>query len=201
MNLLLGLIAWISASGQLVVTDPAIPPNTVMGGTVVASVSLRQGSSGLISILNGEEPFNGPVHQALSSWQFPSDINADDVLVVVNFRQPGLFAVGERNMSLAEPPGGRKSLPYPLIVSEPSYPPNAAGEGCVVFEVKLTPSGSIEKVRTAKGLGALTDAGLEALHDWKFAPARDGSGQPVSSTAFVVFVFRTPVLADPGAPR
>jgi hypothetical protein len=200
MKLLLALISmWFAASAQMVVTDPLVPPNAAMGGTVIASVSLRPGSAGQITILNGEEPFNGPVQEALSQWQFPPDLNADNVLVVVNFRQPGLFAVGDNRMSVEEPSHGRKSLPYPRIVAEPSYPPNVMGEGSVVFEVKLTPSGSIEKVKTVKGLGALTDAGIEALHDWKFAPARDGTGRPVSATAFVVFVFRTPVLANPSA--
>jgi hypothetical protein len=80
-------------------------------------------------------------------------------------------------------------------VEEPAYPVNALGEGSVVFKVEIRASGEVARVETVKRLGSLTQAGMEALKGWSFVPAKDDAGRAIPSEAFVVFVFRTPVLS------
>ena len=62
------------------------------------------------------------------------------------------------------------------------------------MKVELAPSGAVEKVTTLQRLGQLTESGIDAVRNWSFAPARDANGRAIPSEAYVVLVFRTPVL-------
>jgi hypothetical protein len=200
MNYVLGVATlWLVGLGQMHMKDPVSPPNTVTGGTVVASVSLVAGADPRVTILSGEEPFASSAREALTHWQFQSGLKTNPVLVVINFRQPALFSV---DASTREWEGDRpsESLPYPKTIAEPRYPVNALGEGSVVFKVDLAATGEIAKVETVKQLGGLTQAGREALKAWHFAPAKDAAGRAIASEAFVVFVFRSPVLSPSAQP-
>ncbi len=176
--------------------DVPYPPDAATGGTVVASLS-GSGSGTRVRVLSGEEPFLSAVSGALSGWRLPEE--GESRLVVVKFRQPGLFAVGSPSQKIPRPVTSVGAMPFPRTVTEPAYPPNAVGEGSVVLRVGLGSSGSVETVETLKGLGELTDSGVDAVKAWSFEPARDLSGRPTASEAYVIFVFRTPVLSPPRA--
>ena len=175
--------------------DPAFPPHAVGGGTVVAALEVADGSVKRVTLLTGQEPFAGCAQQALSSWRFAQAAEPERVVVVVHFRQPNPTSQGSSQRRVPAASGkGAAAGPYPLSISEPSYPPHGAGQGSVVLGVGLTSSGGIDKITTLKPLGVFADASIQAVRQWRFAPASDASGKAVSSKAYVVIVFRPPVL-------
>ncbi len=196
----MNILMLLALSGFLQAGTPDVPypPNAATGGTVVASVS-GSAAGTQVRVLSGEEPFVSAARSALSQWQLPDE--GQRRLVVVKFRQPGLFAVGSPSQAIPAPARAVGAIPYPRTVTEPAYPPNASGEGSVVLRVGLASSGEVEKIETVKGLGELTDSGVDAVKGWAFEPAKDSGGRPVASEAYVVFVFRSPVLSPSSRPR
>jgi protein TonB len=65
----------------------------------------------------------------------------------------------------------------------PDYPRAARAqeiEGQVMLEVVLDRAGAIEdEVRVVRSLPLLDHAAIDAVKQWRFRPARDGTGQPV----------------------
>jgi protein TonB len=65
----------------------------------------------------------------------------------------------------------------------PDYPRAARAqeiEGQVMLEVVLDRAGAIEdEVRVVRSLPLLDQAAIDAVKQWRFRPARDGTGQPV----------------------
>jgi hypothetical protein len=189
---LLALIA-AGASDPVTAVDPAFPPHAVGGGTVVAGLEVSNGSVTRVNILSGAEPFAGSARTALSAWQFPPSRETETITVVVDFAQPGMYAVGSAKRRVAAPED-RSSGPYPNTVLDPQYPPNGAGQGSVVLAVDLDAKGVISNVGVVKDLGAFTQAGVQAVQQWRFAPAQDSFGKKHPSRVYAVLVFRTPIL-------
>ncbi len=183
----------VGASDPVTTVDPVFPPNAVGGGTVVANLEVSNGSVTRVDVLSGAEPFAGSARASLAAWQFPPSPESARVTVIVDFAQPGMYSVGPAKRRVAAPPRGT-SGPYPKTVMDPSYPPNGAGQGSVVLSVDLDAGGGIGKVGVVKDLGAFTPAGLQAVQQWRFSPARDSSGNKRPSRIYAVLVFRAPIL-------
>jgi hypothetical protein len=181
------------ASDPISTVDPTFPPNAVGGGTVVATLEVSNGSVTRVSVISGAEPFAGSARTALAAWQFPPSPDTKHVTVVVDFAAPGMYAAGSAKRRVAAP-REEASGPYPRTVQDPQYPPNGAGQGSVVLAVDLDVSGAIGKVGVVKDLGAFTQAGLQAVQQWRFSPARDASGDKRPSRVYAVLVFRAPIL-------
>ncbi len=181
------------ASDPVSTIDPVFPPNAVGGGTVVATLDVANGSVTRVNVISGAEPFAGSARAALAAWQFPPSPDTEHVTVVVDFAQPGMYAVGSAKRRVAAP-REESSGPYPRTVLDPQYPPNGAGQGSVVLAVDLDAGGIIGKVGVVKDLGAFTQAGLQAVQQWRFSPARDASGDKRPSRVYAVVVFRAPIL-------
>lgn len=181
------------ASDPTSTVDPTFPPNAVGGGTVVATLEVSNGSVTRVSVISGAEPFAGSARTALAAWQFPPSPDTEHVTVVVDFAAPGMYAAGSAKRRVAAP-REEASGPYPRTVQDPQYPPNGAGQGSVVLAVDLDVSGAIGKVGVVKDLGAFTQAGLQAVQQWRFSPARDASGDKRPSRVYAVLVFRAPIL-------
>ncbi len=181
------------ASDPVATVDPTFPPNAVGGGTVVASLDISNGSVTRINVISGAEPFAGSARTALAAWQFPPSPDTEHVTVVVDFAQPGMYAVGSARRRIAAP-REEASGPYPRSVLDPQYPPNGSGQGSVVLAVDLDAKGAVGKVGVVKDLGAFTQAGVKAVQQWRFSPARDESGNKSASRVYAVLVFRAPIL-------
>lgn len=181
------------ASDPTSTVDPTFPPNAVGGGTVVATLEVSNGSVTRVSVISGAEPFADSARTALAAWQFPPSPDTEHVTVVVDFAAPGMYAAGSAKRRVAAP-REEASGPYPRTVQDPQYPPNGAGQGSVVLAVDLDVSGAIGKVGVVKDLGAFTQAGLQAVQQWRFSPARDASGDKRPSRVYAVLVFRAPIL-------
>ena len=175
------------------VTGPVYPPDAVAGGTVVAALRVTAGSVTRIEILAGEEPFATSARDALRSWRFKPGNVAERIPVVLNFRNPGLFALGLNSPVLRKSLGlGDVALPRHVV--EPVYPANVIGQGSVILRLEIDDSGNVSDVNGVESAGGLTDPCTKAVRAWKFAPARDQSGRQARSQAFAVCVFRHPVL-------
>ena len=179
--------------GSDTVMGPLYPPNTVSGGTVVAE--LASGANGVsdIKIISGEDPFVSSSKAALQSWNLHPEKDGGE-LVVVHFRQPNLYYMGnaEEEIRCA---GADPSLPCPKNIVGPAYPAQAVGQGSVILKVAVAADGSVLDVRTIQAMGGLTDVSVAAVSKWKFTPAEDARGVKRASHAYVVFVYRFPVLA------
>ena len=177
------------------ITDPAYPPDAFTGGTVVAQLQFSPGPV-KVKLLSGEEPFASSVETALSKWRFQRDPEPASVVVIVNFRQPTLMSAGDSSVTVPGSPIN-PSLPYPKVVAEPPYPPNSLSEGSVVLELTVSAEGAVSRVEVTRGVGGLTQAGIDAVKRWRFLPAKDSAGRNVPSQAYAVLVFRRPLTILP----
>ena len=180
--------------GPISTVDPAFPPHAVGGGTVIAALDVSGGSVNRVTLLEGQEPFASCARSALASWKFAQATEPARVTVVVFFRHPNGTSIGPSVRRVPPPRRGSADGPYPLSVAEPAYPPQGVGQGSVVLGLDLTAAGGIDKIEAVRQLGVCTDAGIQAVRQWRFTPARDASGKAVPSKAYVVFVFRPLVL-------
>jgi len=193
MHTMLALLLWIAANPTVVLT-PSYPPNAVVGGTVTSVMHVAAGKVRSLDILQGDASFVDSVRAALLGWRFRPEASGD-FLAVVNFRSPQLHAVGASATRKLEPLSSPAGLAVPRSVVEPAYPANSLGAGGVVLQLELSESGAISKVQVVQGLGDLTEPCISAVRQWRFSPARDGSGKYLASEAYAVFVLRRPVLA------
>jgi hypothetical protein len=187
-------LLWGIQSGGVTVIEPAYPAGAYQGGTVVAALEISDGSVRRVRILSGDKPFVGPATAALRQWHFPKDRGDRPALVIVNFRGPNLYAVGDKSLGTMRVPD---SLPRPKGVVEPKYPPNSLGQGGVIVHLKLTPKGSVSESEVLKGSGDLTQACTDAVREWKLDPPKSSSGTAAGSDAYAICVFRQPVLTPP----
>lgn len=81
-----------------------------------------------------------------------------------------------------------------LAVANAHYPDSTFMRGEVSFEVIVDSDGSVLEIKPIHNVPPLTDAALQSLRGWKFAPAEFG-GKPISSDISVAFVF------CPGTPQ
>jgi TonB family protein len=187
MSLITTLGLWFML-GTISVVDPVYPPQAFMGGTVVAKLQFAGSNVKEVTILSGKEPFKGACISALSKWR-TSEPKQNEVLAIVHFRQPHLQFIGG-GKEKPDPSARKESLPYPTDITSPSYPPNALGQGVVVLRTDISAEGRVTDIQVVRSLGALTDASIEAVRKWQFAPPRDSYGKTASSSAYVVFVYR-----------
>jgi TonB family protein len=177
---------------SLQIVDPVYPPDAVTGGSVVAKIHFAAGEVKALKILSGEEPFVGSARSALSKWRMESGHNGDE-LVVVHFEYPYLYRIGKSTEEMqAVNPGA--SLPYPKTMIPPVYPANAEGQGSVVLHLEISPEGRVADAQVVKGLGALTEPSLVAARKWEFVAPVNGKGENQAAHAYVVFVYRFPIV-------
>jgi TonB family protein len=176
--------------GSEAFVEPAYPPNTISGGTVVAKLHSVSGSATHVDIVSGEEPFASSSKAALQNWSLHSE---KDALVVVYFRQPNLYYMGDAGQEI-RCSGEDATLPCPNYVVGPAYPAHASGQGSVVLRLEIGDDGSVFDVRTLKAMGVFTEISVEAVRKWRFSPAEDARGMKKASRAYAVFVFRFPLI-------
>jgi TonB family protein len=103
---------------------------------------------------------------------------------------PYLFLVLEPAVAGAAPPAGPRFVggdvkpPVRIEGPPPSYTPEAREEriqGVVIVQAVIDESGRVTAVKPLKGLPqGLTEAATDAIRQWRFEPARDAAGEPVS---------------------
>ena len=90
-----------------------------------------------------------------------------------------------------------ESPPKVLTSIPPLYPKKFQKygiEGEVILAVEILLDGSVGKIGVEKslltGVGGLDEAAIEAVKQWKFTPAKDEEGKPVTSWATFPIIFQ-----------
>jgi TonB family protein len=109
---------------------------------------------------------------------------------------PYLFLVIEPLLYLPprEVDGGSISEPKLLERVPPKYPDEAKKariEGVVLLEATIGVDGAVKNTKVLRSEPAgLTEAAIEALKQWRYEPARNSAGRPVTAIMTVTFRFR-----------
>lgn len=191
MNLLnlLMMLFMFSSDG---ITEPAYPVNSISGGLVIAELHSISGGRTEVRVLSGEEPFVSSSKAALQNWSLDSEKESAD-LVVVYFRQPTLYSVGNNSEDISCA-GADRSAPCPKHIVGPAYPAQAFTQGSVVLRVEVDADGRISEIRPIKATGGFTDVSTQAVREWTFTPAVDAQGVQKASHIYAVFVYSIPVI-------
>lgn len=81
-------------------------------------------------------------------------------------------------------------LPIPHVISSPPATYKGKVEGECVLALVVNEKGNIADIRVINSLGAeLNEQAIEAVKKWKFEPAFDKTGKPVSAKLFVEVPF------------
>jgi TonB family protein len=192
---------------------PTVPVLMTAGGDVIVSASVAaSGRVTAVDVTRSTPPFTDAVVQAVRTWRFTPALDSDrkpmatHVLVDAMARPPSLNTptVGTPPKDVA-PADSR--VPFPAQTQMPPYPVNARSEGTVVVEARVDATGHVVGVTTVRSSPPFDTAALNAARAWTFRPAQ-GAAVPPSTYAYLVFVFRQPILGPtsssgqtPPAPR
>ena len=197
---------------RLVKADlPPLPAPTIAGGgeVLIEAIVDQTGKAGRPIVLRGTPPYTQMVLDAMALWRFEPahTVTPDGTKTVVDmpiaiaaiYRPPVLMntpTIGEPARDWSKP---STDLAYPLSLDMPNYPPQARDGGVVLLEVALDETGVVKETRGVASTGGFESTAREALAKWRF---RGGAyrARPVSTTAYVLFGFRAPVVSSPGQP-
>jgi TonB family protein len=90
-------------------------------------------------------------------------------------------------------------VPFPAQTTTPLYPVNARAEGTVVVEARVDPAGHVVGVTAVRSSPPFDTPALDAARAWTFRPAQ-GAAAPPSTYAYLVFVFRQPIVGPSSSP-
>jgi TonB family protein len=184
---------------------PNAPVQAVSAGEVLLSVNVSEtGAVGAVDVLRSTPPFTEVLVANVRGWRFAPALNeqrkpmVSRVLVGAMFGSPSLRVptVGEPPKDLAP---AATALPMPLTTSVPEYPPNARFGGSVMVETLIAPSGKVVGVTTLRSSPPFDDIAMESARRWTFRPPQ-GPGQPPNTYAYLIFVFRAPVVGAAPTP-
>ena len=212
MSLFLSLLLAFGQAGNFGVprleqsASLAPPLNTIASSWVILDAEISaQGHARPVNTLHGANPFHGIALSNLSQWIFSPAIDplptVSRATIIFLFRPPDLFSATPLEVS----PSVKRQADQPalpLLLSDPGYPVNSVGEGTVVLELQIAPTGAIQAVRVvrdAPGLAAHTE---KTVRSWKFEPAlRNGSaitGMVIVAASFLrPNLYSAPTIASP----
>lgn len=186
---------------------PRMPPLAASGGDVMLSVAVSSaGAVSHVDVLRSTPPFTDAVVEAVLSWRFSPALDParkpmdTRVLVDVVIGAPSLNAP-----TVGTPPKDVSTVdtrvPFPSQTSAAAYPVNARSEGSVLVETRVDPAGHVVGVTAVRSAPPFDTAAMDAARAWTFRPAQ-GAAAPPSTLAYLLFVFRQPVLgAAPAATK
>jgi TonB family protein len=189
-----------AAVPQLLIAPQPIAPPEAVETVIVALEGTINRDGRLINsrVLQGLSAFIQPSLQAVRRWEFgPQEALERERQITATFlyRARGIIAERPFPLRLAVPETGNGDRPaVPLTIIDPGYPPNAIGQGAVILQVNVTPTGTVDRVDVVRAEPSLTEAAADAVRRWRFEPAYRG-GAAVPGTAIVVISFQLPVLS------
>jgi TonB family protein len=178
---------------------PRMPPLATSGGDVMLSVAVSSaGAVGAIDVLRSTPPFTDAVVGAVRTWRFSPALDPDRkpmdtrVLVDAVIGAPSLNVptVGTPPKDVSAPDS---RVPFPATASAPAYPVNARSDGAVLVETRVDPSGQVVGVTAVRSAPPFDTPAMDAARAWTFRPAQ-GPAAPPSTYAYLLFVFRQPVV-------
>ncbi len=166
---------------------PAAARDAGEEGTVVVEAEIdATGAVTGASVVRGRSPaLDAAALAALESWRF-EPARLDDTAIGSSYRVGITFTLSDGEE--AAPPGpfevGAEVLPPRRLAAPlPAYPDDAWVHGIagdVLVRAIIDENGDVKDVEVVKGLPyGMTEAALEAIRRWKFAPATR-NGRPVA---------------------
>lgn len=191
---------------------PPLPAPTIAGGgeVIIEAIVDQTGRAGRPVVLRGTPPYTQMVLDAMALWRFEPahTVTAEGTKTAVDmpiaiaavYRPPVLMntpTIGEPPRDWSKP---STDLAYPLSLEMPNYPPHARDGGVVLLEVALDETGVVRDTRGVASTGGFESTAREALAKWRF---KGGAyrARPVSTTAYVLFGFRPPVVSSAQPPK
>jgi TonB family protein len=183
---------------------PTVPVLMTAGADVIVSAAVSDaGGVTTVDVLRTTPPFTDAVVQAVQTWRFTPALDSDRkpmntrVLVEAIARPPSLNTptIGTPPKDIAAPD---PRVPFPAQTQTPLYPVNAHVEGTVVVETRVDATGHVVGVTVVRSSPPFDTPALDAARSWTFRPAQ-GPGAPASTYAYLIFVFRQPIVG-PTAP-
>ena len=178
---------------------PQMPPLAASGGDVMLSVAVSaSGTVGAVDVLRSTPPFTEAVVAAVKTWRFSPALDGKRVPMDARVLVDVVVGAPSLNVPTAgTPPKDVSSsdtrVPFPAQVSAPSYPVNARSEGTALVETRVDPTGHVVGVTSLRSSPPFDVAAMDAARAWTFRPAQ-GAAAPPSTYAYLLFVFRQPVM-------
>jgi len=182
---------------------PTVPVLMTAGADVIVSAAVSAaGGVTSVDVLRTTPPFTDAVVHAVQGWGFTPALDSDRkpmntrVLVEAIARPPSLTTptIGTPPKDISADP----RVPFPAQTQIPLYPVNAHVEGTVVVETRVDATGHVVGVTVVRSSPPFDTPALDAARTWTFRPAQ-GPGAPASTYAYLIFVFRQPIVG-PTAP-
>ncbi len=184
---------------------PGVPVMMTAGADVIVSAAVSDtGRVTAVDVLRATPPFTNDVVTAVRSWRFTPALDSDrkpmatHVIVDAVARPPSLNTptIGTPPKDVASPDN---RVPFPAQTQIPSYPVNARAEGTVLIEARVDSTGHVVGVTALRSAPPFDAAALDTARAWTFRPAQ-GPNVPSSTYAYLVFVFRQPIVGPTSVP-
>jgi len=179
-----------------------MPPLATGGGDVMLSVAVSSaGAVGAIDVLRSTPPFTDTVVGAVRTWKFSPALDPGRKPMDTRVLVDAVIGAPSLNVPTVGTPPKDVSpadtrVPFPAATSAPVYPVNARSEGTVLVETRVDPSGQVVGVTAVRSAPPFDTAAMDAARAWKFRPA-EGPAAPPSTYAYLLFVFRQPIVGGP----
>jgi TonB family protein len=176
-----------------------MPPNAVAGGDVLLSVAVSStGVVGTVDVLRSTPPYTDIVAEAVRTWKFSPALDSKRKPMETRVLVDAIVGAPSINVPTAGTPPknvatGDTSIPFPAQTSAAVYPVNARSEGTVLVETRVDATGHVVAVTAVRSSPPFDSSALEAARFWTFRPAQ-GASAPPTTYAYLLFVFRQPVM-------
>ena len=176
------------------------PLNIIGNSWVVTDLQITtDGKVPIVAVMQGLSPFREIVLTSVHRWGFaPARLNEVPVdsraMVIVLFRDRNMFS-GVTPTFQQRPKNPMHHPPIPVRLTDPGYPANSIGEGAVILELLISPTGDVHNLRVISDAPGLARSTTAAVVSWEFIPAkRDGVAVPGIVIAAVSYL--RPTLED-----
>lgn len=193
-----------SAPVPISLVPAPFPSQSFFGGEVLLDALVdRTGTVSDVRVIHGEDPFLEKALAAVQTWMFAPARAAGQpterrIAIAFEFPDPYVPARGDRVNHYDDAASGSTddSAALPLATIEPLYPAADPGGGNAIIYGAVDREGQLSGLQVVRGNDGLSEAALAAVHDWKFAPAKE-HGNAVDSAAVVVVNYRQPLVIRP----
>jgi TonB family protein len=165
-------------------------------GIVVLEVDVdARGTVRGINTVKDLAPFGDVLRTAVSSWSFEPARDGgqavDHPILVTGLFRPAMVMFPAPPPPPPPPADAPTSIPFPLEIGIPPYPPNRIGTAAVLVEIDIDDSGTVTSAKIKGETTGFDDASLDAARRWVFRPAQY-KNRDIGSRGYILFIYRQP---------